>query len=201
MTNSAWQVLLSSGVVLAACPAIAYLLVFATECGFMFTWFLPVEFVKVNFSMVCLVSIYVLVGIALILCVYIPLSSAFPRIGIGTHSSRYAVVIVPCALLLCAGVCFALGRHRALTKRVFMVSSDRPDIVAVRMYGDYVLCVGVDREKREMNGSIVLHRLEQITNEKWRGDAIGPLIPPKMVPGVGFRGLSNDTKKPTEPSK
>ena len=76
-----------------------------------------------------------------------------------------------------------------------MVSSNRPEIVAVRMYGEYVLCVGVNREKREMNGTILLHKLEQITNEKWQLDAIGPLIPPKIVPGVGIRALSNKSKK------
>ena len=198
MTTSPWLFLLSSGAILAACPAVAYFLVFATECGFMFTWFLPIEFVKVNFSMVCLVSIYVLIGITLILFAYVPLSTAFPRVCVGKLPVGYALLVIPCVLLLCGVACFALGRHRALTKKMFMVSNDRADIVALRMYGDYVLCAGVNREKREMDGTIVLYKLEQITDQKWQGEEVGPLVPPKIVPGRGLRAWSHAAEKQEE---
>ena len=193
--TSIWSALFGSGAIIAACSAVAFFLAFAKEYGFISKWGLPMELVKVNFSAICVVGMYVVFVIALVLVVYMILSKVSPALFTGKSFVSYALVFFMLLFSVLAFAFFKRGQKAAIAKRIFMTCPDRPNIVALRMYGGYVLCAEFNRETREMNGFIVIYKLDQITKEKWRGEEVGPLIPPKMKAGHGMRPYSDGIEK------
>ena len=218
----------------------AYLLAFGYEAGFLAVFRVPIEFVKLNLSLILIVASALIVGLpilwwmiwlimggqhgilqtalvaGLLVIVAVALLFLYGQHGkeqfrflLGATILTVALSVVVCVvffrrqtvaqdagipwrtemvlmvglLFLVVGVLtsFAIGRRRALTQTHFLIPTDTPDLVVLRIYGDLLVCSPFDRNTRRAESTFVLRKASDGTCEL-KLEKIGPLVFPESSP-------------------